>query len=1059
MPKAPGEIVRVFAEGTLAGLSDGELLGRFAERGDGEAFASIVAKHGAMVLAACRATLGPRDVADADDAFQATFLVLARRAGSFPLHGSLSGWLYRVARRVARQARLEAGRRRAREQASSRTRTQGEAAPGDDPARNEIARIVRQELARLPERYRAPILLCDLHGLTRDQAAEALGCPPGTVAGRLARARIQLRERLIRRGVGPDFAWTSALAASPEDLLRLCRDACQAAASGVRGQVGSAAVALLAAKASRGLLASRLPAVLGLLLALGAVGTATAVFGSRSGQEERARGVLRDATPGRVEGGSPRADRNPEATVHEPRPGPRLPSASQSPGEPGKASATPAPQAPPALEDEPDAIDPEDPATAGVFAGRVVDAEGKAVERAKIYLQPASEPTRWQGPGEPGAVRAVTDAKGRFRFIAEDMTSIALDGLPARRRGLMVAVAEGRGADWSRTWGRSGPGNLWMWDPKKREDVTLTLSRGFVPIRGRLLGPDKRPVAGVTVVLTRFHVPWSKDLDAHLAAMKQSAGLAPSDYAKSLYNPGVLPGVKAETVTDADGRFRIDGLGPDCFATLEIRGPGVAETSIEVMTREGPEFRLARGLDPDHVLPGSDRIIFGAQFTLTLGKGRTVTGTVRDADSKAPLADVWVGPGLEGLDALESGRAPVATDARGRFSFDGNSADLINLHYAEMQGNGQYRTEHIVTAVPKPGQPYFLAKGIVNEAGEVVVECPRGIPFRLALRDEAGRPVEAEVTYSAIAPNPAFGKVVKYIQAQAGFPLSRAARQADGSYLGVALPGPGVVLARATGKTRYRPAFVDPKAFFAPGKTDWTPQEQISAYGSRDTLSVATFYGGGGVPQEDYAAIVLINPDAGSKSLELSATVVPDRPRQITVVDSDGHPVIGVQPIGLTAQPYDFERKFRAATFPITGLHPERPRRIIFTSEDRKLIGILMARGDSETPNTVRLQPWATLTGRILDEQGQPAPGASLSPDAAIERAAREDAGIGVLPGVTADNQGRFRVERLVPGQSYAATLYPGLNRPSGPAFKNLKLSPGETRDLGDLRLPAPAKP
>src|SRR6516165_5631844 len=118
MRKALDEIGRVFTEGTLAGLSDGQLLERFATRGDDEAFAAIVARHGAMVRSVCRSTLGPRD-ADAEDAFQATFLVLARRAGSFPLHGSLGGWLYRVARRAARQARVEAARRRRRERAAA----------------------------------------------------------------------------------------------------------------------------------------------------------------------------------------------------------------------------------------------------------------------------------------------------------------------------------------------------------------------------------------------------------------------------------------------------------------------------------------------------------------------------------------------------------------------------------------------------------------------------------------------------------------------------------------------------------------------------------------------------------------------------------------------------------------------------------------------------------------------------------------------------------------------------------------------------------------------------
>src|SRR3954451_2804591 len=142
MTKVLDEIRRVFTEGTLAGLSDGQLLERFAAGGDGEAFAAIVARHGAMVLSVCRAALGPRDGGDAEDAFQATFLVLVRRAGSFPLHGSLAGWLHGVARRVARQARVEASRRRRRERVAAGRAAVAVAVPPHDPALDELRRLV-----------------------------------------------------------------------------------------------------------------------------------------------------------------------------------------------------------------------------------------------------------------------------------------------------------------------------------------------------------------------------------------------------------------------------------------------------------------------------------------------------------------------------------------------------------------------------------------------------------------------------------------------------------------------------------------------------------------------------------------------------------------------------------------------------------------------------------------------------------------------------------------------------------------------------------------------------
>lgn len=1000
MKKALDEIHRLFAEGTLTGLSDGQLLERFAVRGDGEAFAAIVARHGAMVLSVCRSALGPRGDADADaeDAFQATFLVLVRRAGSFPLNGSLAGWLYRVARRVARRARIEASRRRTRERIATGC---GEVEPPLDPTRDELRHLVHQELAHLTERYRMPILLCDLHGLTRDEAAEAIGCPPGTVAGRLARGREQLRGRLTRRGVTSASAWPAALLGmSADDLSRLFQRATHAAVAAARGEAVAPAAAHLAARVSHSLFAVRAPAALALLIALGACGAATAVLAFRPNHEPRV-----EPPPAAISASAPTAKVQAEA------------------------------QAP---------IDPDDPATADLFAGRVVDTEGKPLDGVKVYLVP-----RNPSPTHPGEVRAVTAAGGRFRFSAKDLTFTGLDGLPARRQGLLIAAAEGYGPDWVQTWGRTGSSFVSHWDPVKGAELTLTLARNDVPIRGRLLDPEGRPLAGAAVTLTGLYVPWKKDLGAHLEKQKSPhVGLMMMDYDRSLDTPGVLPGVTTEAVTDADGRFRLDGLGRERLASLHIRGPGIVATSIGVMTREAPDVH-ARPLGATEGL-----VTYGAAFTLALKPGRTVTGVVRDKTTGAPLADVWVGPGLAAIAGLETGHYPRATDARGRFALEGISTDLKELYYWDLSRPDLPHPERVVLAVPKPGQPHFLAKALVNDAGEAVVDCPRGIPFRLTLRDEAGHPVEAEVTYSVIQPNEALYKHIEYILVQAGSPLSRAARQADGSYLGVALPGPGVVLAKTPREAGYRPAHVDPKAFFAPGKADWTPQELITSYGTHDTLSAATFYGGTRLDQHDSAAIVLVNPAEGAKPLELVATVVPDKPRQVTLLDPEGRPVVGVQTTGLAY--HQHEPMLRAATIPITGLHPDRARRITFVKADRKLIGFLLARGDGDAPYTVRMLPWAAVTGRVVDGQDKPQSQATLAAGATREFAAHDDPEAGIFPGISTDEHGRFRADRLVPGQSYGADLYLGIGRPGGTAFEGLKLAPGEVRDLGDLRVKPP---
>ncbi|MFI5457513.1 MAG: sigma-70 family RNA polymerase sigma factor [Isosphaerales bacterium] len=193
----------LFTAGTVGGLTDGQLLERFANRdGDGAepAFASLVERHGPMVLRVCRTVL--RDAHEAEDAFQATFLILALKAGSIRGRDSLSSWLYSVAYNVAATARSSAGRRRAHELKAGQTRLLA----FTEDARDDLGPVIHEELDRIPERYRAVLVLCCLEGLTQHQAAQQLGWPLGTVQSRLARGRKRLRARLARRGLAPSAA-------------------------------------------------------------------------------------------------------------------------------------------------------------------------------------------------------------------------------------------------------------------------------------------------------------------------------------------------------------------------------------------------------------------------------------------------------------------------------------------------------------------------------------------------------------------------------------------------------------------------------------------------------------------------------------------------------------------------------------------------------------------------------------------------------------------------------------------------------------------------------------
>jgi RNA polymerase sigma factor (sigma-70 family) len=204
------QLQNLFADGTCTGVKDEQLLARFLagrdESGE-QAFQVLVTRHGPMVVSVCRKILD--DPADVHDAFQAVFMVLANRAGSIRNRESIGSWLYGVAIRVASRVRATRIRRAIRDRrvnqvAESLAAADSDARDESSAERNDSALVVHQELNRLPDKYRAPIVLCYLEGLTHDEAAAQLSWPVGTVRSRLSRGRDRLRDRLSRRGVtGP----------------------------------------------------------------------------------------------------------------------------------------------------------------------------------------------------------------------------------------------------------------------------------------------------------------------------------------------------------------------------------------------------------------------------------------------------------------------------------------------------------------------------------------------------------------------------------------------------------------------------------------------------------------------------------------------------------------------------------------------------------------------------------------------------------------------------------------------------------------------------------------
>jgi RNA polymerase sigma factor (sigma-70 family) len=300
-------LTRQMAAEALADQSDQQLIEKALAGRDEAVFRAIVRRHGAMVYRVCLRVL--RHDQDAEDAFQATFLVLAGRLGSVRKHTSLASWLHGVARRVALQARDRVLTRRRHEQEAAAPR---DTSP-DDAASGDVREVLDAELARLPEKWRLPLILCYLEGRTQDEAAGLLGWSKNTLRNRLGEARDALGRRLRQRGI----AWSAALSAvllsdcvAPAALPpELVSSTVQAAARVAAGQTAGEAVSAQAAALTEGVVKpmflTKLNTAMAGLLVLGALAVGAGISPHSPGGAARA--GQPESPPAREKAAAPRA--------------------------------------------------------------------------------------------------------------------------------------------------------------------------------------------------------------------------------------------------------------------------------------------------------------------------------------------------------------------------------------------------------------------------------------------------------------------------------------------------------------------------------------------------------------------------------------------------------------------------------------------------------------------------------------------------------------------------------------------------------------------------------
>jgi RNA polymerase sigma factor (sigma-70 family) len=660
-----GNVVRdleqVFGPGTATGLSEGQLLRRFVSGRDESAFSTLVSRHGAMVLGVCRRVLGT--IPDADDAFQATFLVLLRRAKSLQDADLLGPWLYGVAWRVASRARAGNARRRLEEGKAATARPEG--AEPDWPAeRRELRAVLDEEINRLPERYRRPLVLCYVQGLTQEAAARRLRCNAGVLRGRLDRARIRLRGRLAHRGLAPavglvlaELVGPSAQASVPATLLTATLAAARrdlTVGLVARGLVVSSA-AKLAGDVLRRQFVGRV-ALIAVLLAgssvavaalsrLGAaarIGNSTSVVQSpEPTASSKAKTIppadrtidfrVVDRSTGKplrgvrltvMVGGTQTLDRTTDDSgminIDYPSPRPKMMHVGA-----GKAGFTPMRVwvCHPNFEEAFPATYTLLLAAAAPISGVVKTEDGRPVVGAKV--SPSIFYNSDDPPPGPAEFRledgSLTDAEGRWSFptmpSGYDPARLAIqiqhpDFQPFAVYGGTVTEAVG---------------------PKG----TVTLSRG-IAITGRVVDREGHPIRGARASAGRKR--WGSDIRV--------------------------------VETDGDGRFRLEHLPPgETLLTVQAKGHGPAMIKIDGRPGSPPvEMRLGTPRTVQgRVVDGHDKPIAGVQVTVDGWSGFSVldwkTETGIDGRFRwddAPRDSVWISAYRDGLIESRNREVPPA---------------------------------------------------------------------------------------------------------------------------------------------------------------------------------------------------------------------------------------------------------------------------------------------------------------------------------------------------------------------------------------------------------------
>ena len=640
--------------------------------------------------------------------------------------------------------------------------------------------------------------------------------------------------------------------------------------------------------------------------------------------------------------------------------------------------------------------------------GLVVNPSGKALANTDVYV------LRWfwnYGDRRPLA-QTKTDDRGRFTISYRKSQFSENSGRPDQwREAMIVAFADGFGPSW-----------VTYQDLARNQDAKLKLVVDDVPIEGRILDLEGKPVSGATIEVDYLNGSKNGNLDEWIAAVRARQSIQ----AAAAYLNGGVPLFSAQRwkgiKTDADGRFRLTGIGRERQLNIQVSGPTIVTSTLSVVTRDMKPLA-----QPAYTYPGAhDRTNYGAKFQYTAALSRPIEGIVNDAKTHKPIAgvEIWsskfAGENISGITTIKT-----KTDANGHYRLEGMPKGTGNEIWI-VPTDLPYFTHSLDVPDPPGMEPtpfdIELHRGQWVSGRVIDRITRRGVPARMYYIVAPDNPLAAEL------PEFKNGQHIMHVQ-------DRYRTKPDGSYRVVGLPGRGVI-------------GVGTSAPYPSG------QGLESIKGVEDRESFMKYNGVFAPIKKHPTAVKEVQVSLDGDSTICDFELDPGRRITVQATDPSGEPIKDFIVDGCRGTSDNYQ-KIDSPAFDVVAMRDDEVRTVLVYQEARRLGKAIRLKASDFAmgPISVQLEPCATVIGKLVGADSQPVRGAYLRIDVDGDGDYSKN-----LQGTATHADGRFRHEGFLPGLAYNVYAE-GSKIEFATVAKKLQVQPGETIDLGTIDITSDKRP